>query len=148
MLSLHSIINSISSSIIHVRTSLSVDLVTTPHSFLFTLLPLANVFGDPTTAHGIPCNDPFVQIMSSGLGFFLNILMEIGGIIGLICIVLCGLLRISALTTQKKEDKDERMFLSKSAFICAIIFLIPTLIFFILLVLLPHWYGLGDNTCH
>ncbi len=148
MLSLHTIVNSISSSSIHVRTSFSVDLVTTPHSFLFTILPLANLFEDPTTAHGIPCNDPFVQLMSSGLGFFLNTLMEIGGTIGLICIVLCGLLRISALTTQKKEDKNERMLLSKFAFICALIFLIPTLIFFILLVLLPHWYGLGDNTCH
>lgn len=111
------------------------------------ILPMANLLAGPG-ARGIPCDDPFVQLMSGGLGFFLNTLMEIGGIIGLICIVLCGLLRISALTTQKKEDKDERMFLSKFAFICAIIFLIPTLIFFILLVLLPHWYGLGDTTCH
>jgi hypothetical protein len=87
-------------------------------------------------------------MISGGLGAFLYTLMEIGGVIGLICIILGGLLRISALTTQKKEDKDDRMFLSKFSFICAIIVLIPTLIFFILLVLLPNWYGLGNRACH
>jgi hypothetical protein len=113
---------------------------------IITALPLANLFDGPG-AHGIPCDDPFVQLASSGLGFFLNTLMETGAIIGLICIVLSGLLHISALTTQKKEDKDERMFLSKFAFIGAIIFLIPTLICFVLLILLPNWYGLGNETC-
>ena len=112
------------------------------------LLPLANLFDGPIITSGIPCSDPFVQFMSNGFGFFLNTLMQIGGIVGLICLVLGGLLRIAALATQKKEDKNERMFLSKFAFLCAIIFLIPTLIFFLLLVLLPHWYGLGNNTCH
>ena len=111
-------------------------------------MPLANALAGSLPADGIPCNDPFVQLISGGLGAFLFTLMEIGGAIVLICIVLGGLLRISALTTQKKEDKDERMSLSKLAFICAVIVLVPTLIFFILLVLLPNWYGLGGKTCH
>lgn len=148
MSSLHNITTSINTASSNISMAIYNNISTLPHINLFTILPLANLFEDPATTSGIPCNDPFVQLMSSGLGFFLNTLMEIGGIIGLICIVLCGLLRISALTTQKKEDKDERMFLSKFALICAIIFLIPTFIFFILLVLLPHWYGLGNNTCH
>jgi Ca2+/Na+ antiporter len=75
-------------------------------------------------------------------------LMEIGSIIGVICIILGGLLRIASLTTQKKEDKDDRMFLSQFSFVCAVIVLIPTFIFFVLLVLLPYWYGLGNTTCH
>ena len=113
-----------------------------------TILSLANALDGPPPAGGIPCNDPFVQIISGSLGAFLFTLMEIGGAIGLICIVLGVLIRISALTAQKKEDKDERMFLSKFAFICAVIVLVPTLIFFILLVLLPNWYGLGGKGCH
>lgn len=148
MSSLHNITNSINTASSNINIAIYNNISIIPHINLFAILPLANLFEGPATTSGIPCNDPFVQLMSSGLGFFLNTLMEIGGIIGLICIVLCGLLRVSALTTQKKEDKDERMFLSKFTFICAIIFLIPTFIFFILLVLLPHWYGLGNNTCH
>jgi hypothetical protein len=110
-------------------------------------IPFAIVLdGLPTS--GIPCSDVFVQLISSGLGAFLYTLMEIGGAIGLICIVVGGLLRISALTTQKKEDKDDRMFMSKFAFICAIVVLIPTFIFFILLVLLPNWFGLGNTSCY
>lgn len=112
-----------------------------------TNLPFATVLDDIPN-NGIPCSDVFIQLISNGLGAFLYTLMEIGGTIGLICIILGGLLRISALTTQKKEDKDDRMFLSKFAFICAIIVLVPTFIFFILLVLLPNWFGLGNNSCH
>ena len=112
-----------------------------------TTIPLANVLAGSPPADGIPCNDPFVQLISSGLGTFLFTLMQIGGVLGVICIVLGGLLRVSALAIQKKEDKDERMSLSTFAFICAVIVLVPTLIFFILLVLLPHWYGLGGAAC-
>lgn len=147
MLFLDDALNNMHISNIHVSTYITNILARISNINFITIFPLANLLGGPNTS-GIPCNDPFIQLMSAGLGFFLNTLMEIGGIIGLICIVLGGLLRISALTTQKKEDKDDRMFMSKFAFICAIIFLIPTLIFFILLVLLPHWYGLGDKTCH
>jgi hypothetical protein len=110
-------------------------------------IPFAIVL-DGLPNSGIPCSDVFVQLISSGLDAFLYTLMEIGGAIGLICIILGGLLRISALTTQKQEDKDDRMFLSKFAFICAIVVLVPTFIFFILLVLLPNWFGLGNKSCH
>lgn len=110
-------------------------------------IPFAFVF-DNLPNSGIPCSDVFVQLISSGLGAFLYTLMEIGGVIGLICIILGGLLRIAALTTQKQEDKDDRMFLSKFSFICAIVILVPTFIFFILLVLLPNWFGLGNKSCH
>jgi hypothetical protein len=144
---LQKIPNSINTGSIHISIHIANTLARILNTNFMTILPLANLLEGPATT-GIPCDDPFVALMSGGLGFFLNTLMEIGGIIGLICIVLGGLLRISALTTQKKEDKDDRMFLSKFAFICAILFLIPTLIFFILLVLLPDWYGLGNKTCH
>jgi len=140
--------NSMNSASIHISIHIADTLANISNKNFITILPFANILDGPATAAGIPCNDPFVQLMSGGLGFFLNTLMEIGGVIGLICIVIGGLLRISALTTQKKEDKDDRMFLSKFSFICAVIVLIPTLIFFILLVLLPNWYGLGNRSCH
>jgi len=147
---LHNIQNSINTASIHTVIHITNSLARISNTNFIANLPLANtlleVEGPP--AGGIPCQDPFVQMISGGLGAFLYTLMEIGGVIVLICIILGGLLRISALTTQKKEDKDDRMFLSKFSFICAIIVLIPTLIFFILLVLLPNWYGLGNRTCH
>lgn len=144
---LQSLLNNTNTGTVHMSIDIANTLTRISNTNFITTLPLANLFTGPN-ANGIPCDDPFVQLMSGGLGFFLNTLMEIGAIIGLICIILGGLLRISALTTQKKEDKDERMFLSKFAFICAIIFLIPTFIFFVLLILLPNWYGLGNTTCH
>lgn len=122
-------------------------LLIKPSSHFTIHIPFAFVF-DSLPNSGIPCSDVFVQLISSGLDAFLYTLMEIGGVIGLICIILGGLLRITALTTQKQEDKDDRMFLSKFAFICAIVVLVPTFIFFILLVLLPNWFGLGNKSCH
>ena len=145
---LPSIPNSTNTGIVNTTINIASTPVRISNVNFILPLPLANLFDGPITTSGIPCSDPFVQFMSNGFGFFLNTLMQIGGIVGLICLVLGGLLRIAALATQKKEDKNERMFLSKFAFLCAIIFLIPTLIFFLLLVLLPHWYGLGNNTCH
>ena len=113
-----------------------------------TLLPLANVLDGPSSQPGsIPCDDVFVKLIGGGLGAFLITMLEIASGIGLICIILGGLLRISALTTQKKEDKDERMFLSKFAFLCAGIVLTPALIFLILVLWAPSWFGLGDKTC-
>jgi hypothetical protein len=144
---LQNIPNSLNTASIHISIHITDTLASISKTNFITILPFANILDGPATTAGIPCNDPFVQLMSGGLGFFLNTLMEIGGAIGLICIVIGGLLRISALTTQKKEDKDDRMFLSKFSFICAVIVLIPTLIFFILLVLLPNWYGLGNRNC-
>jgi H+/gluconate symporter-like permease len=111
-------------------------------------LPLASIFDGLVTGTSIPCKDPVVEIISGSLGKVLYMLMEIGGIIGILCIILGGLLRIASLTAQKKEDKDDRMFISKFFFICALIVLIPTFIFFVLVVLLPYWYGLGNQTCH
>ncbi len=144
---LHNIQDSINTAGIHTGIHITKNLARISNTNFITNLPLANVLDSPP-AGGIPCQDPFVQMISGGLGAFLYTLMEIGGVIGLICIILGGLLRISALTTQKKEDKDDRMFISKFSFICAILVLIPTLIFFILLVLLPNWYGLGNKTCN
>jgi len=132
---------------LHMGIHATNKLLTKFDTHFITNLPFAIVFDAPPNS-GIPCSDVFIQLISSGLGAFLYTLMEIGGAIGLICIILGGLLRISALTTQKKEDKDDRMFLSKFAFICAIVVLVPTFIFFILLVLLPNWFGLGNNSCH
>jgi hypothetical protein len=144
---LQSMLNSVNIGSIHLSLHIANTLAKMSNPNVIPMLPLANILEGPATG-GIPCDDYFVQLTSNGLAAFLSTLMDIGGIIGLVCIVLGGLLRIAALTTQKKEDKDDRMFLAKFAFICAIIFLIPTLIFFILLILLPHWYGLGNKTCH
>jgi hypothetical protein len=132
---------------LHMAIHATNKLLTNFPTHLNTNIPFAIVL-DSLPNDGIPCNDVFVQLISSGLGAFLYTLMEIGGAIGLICIILGGLLRISALTTQKKEDKDDRMFLSQFSFICAIVVLVPTFIFFILLVLLPNWFGLGNKSCH
>ena len=145
---LQNIQNSVHTGSIHAGIYITNAPARISNTKFISILSLTDVLDGYPPAGGIPCNDPFVQLISSGLGAFLFTLMVIGGAIGLICIVLGGLLRISALTTQKKENKDERMFLSKFAFICAVIVLVPTLIFFILLVLLPNWYGLGGKTCH
>ncbi len=146
--SLHNIQNSINTVNIHTGVYITNNLARISNTNFIIILSLANALDGSPPAGGVPCNDPFVQLISGGLGAFLFTLMQIGGAIGVICIVLGGLLRISALTTQKKEDKDERMSLSKLAFICALIVLIISLIFFILLVLLPNWYGLGSKTCN
>jgi hypothetical protein len=113
-----------------------------------TNFTLASIFNNNDLNTSIPCKDAVVEIISGSLDKFLYLLMEIGGIIGIICIIFGGLLRIASLTAQKKEDKDDRMFLSKFFFICAAIVLVPTFIFFVLLILLPYWYGLGNQTCY
>ena len=140
--------NSINTVSIHTGSSIANILVKTPDRLFIAILPFASAFNVLTPDTSIPCTDPIVEIISGSLGRFLYMLMEIGGILGIICIILGGLLRIASLTTQKKEDKDDRMFLSQFSFVCAVIVLIPTFIFFILLVLLPYWYGLGNTTCH
>ncbi len=140
--------NSISTVSIHTSSSIANILVRTPSRLFIIVLPFASAFNRFTPDTSIPCTDPIVEIISGSLGRFLYTLMEIGGIIGITCIILGGLLRIASLTTQKKEDKDDRMFLSQFSFVCAVIVLIPTFIFFVLLILLPYWYGLGNTTCY
>ncbi len=145
MLFLQNIHNSTHTSSIHAGiyiTNISARISNT--NFITSL---ANALEGTPPAGGIPCNDPFVQLISGGLSAFLFTLMVIGVAIGLICIILGALLRISALTAQKKEVKDERMSLSRFAFFCGIIIKVPTLILLILLFLLPHWYGLGATSC-
>ena len=145
---LQDIQNSINIVSIHTGSSIAYILAKTSNSFFITSFPFASAFDGTIPNVSIPCTDPIVEIISGSLGKFLYMLMEIGSIIGVICIILGGLLRIASLTTQKKEDKDDRMFLSQFSFVCAVIVLIPTFIFFVLLVLLPYWYGLGNTTCH
>jgi len=92
-------------------------------------------------APSVSCNDPFVQVLRSGLTAIIGVLTALGVVIAVIGIIVGGLMRATAW------GSDQRIAVSNKAISSSIVGLIIVLLAVALGTAIPNWFGLQSSSC-
>jgi hypothetical protein len=118
------------------------------HANVITITRFTDVIGAlalsaPNTllAPSVSCNDPFVQVLRTGLTTIIGVLTALGVVIAVIGIIVGGLMRATAW------GSDQRIAVSNKAISSSIVGLIIVLLAVALGTAIPNWFGLQSSSC-
>jgi len=118
------------------------------HANVITITRFTDVIGalalsapNSLLAPSVSCNDPFVQVLRTGLTTIIGVLTALGVVIAVIGIIVGGLMRATAW------GSDQRIAVSNKAISSSIVGLIIVLLAVALGTAIPNWFGLQSSSC-